>query len=153
MHDDPRRRVNGEGDAVGHAVRDADELDLERSNRDPIARPDGDEAIAFVDSVLLQLRLDQRQRQRRRVNRTGDVRQHVWYAADVILVTVREDQRGDMPPLLQIRQVRDDQIDAQELRVGEHDARVHDDGRVTPGECEHVHAELAEPAERYNFEH
>ena len=38
VDDDAERRVNRQRHAVGHAVRDADELDRERADRDPIAR-------------------------------------------------------------------------------------------------------------------
>ena len=68
-------------------------------------------------------------------------------------MAVRQHKRGNAPRRLQVRQIRNDQIDAEELRVREHHARVNDDCRVAPGECEHVHAELTESAERYNFEH
>ena len=76
VDDDAGRRVDRERDAVRNAVRDADELDLERSDRDAVVRPDGDQ-LAAVDAVLLELRLDQRQRQRRAVDRSVDQRQHV----------------------------------------------------------------------------
>jgi hypothetical protein len=64
-----------------------------------------------------------------------------------------QDERGDAPFLLQIGQIRNDAVDAQQLRIREHDARVDDDGRLAPREREHVHAELAESAERHDFEH
>ncbi len=108
---------------------------------------------APVDAVLLELRLDQRQRQRRAVDRAVDERQHVRHAADVILVAVRQHERGDAPFLLQVGQIRNDAVDAEQLGVREHHARVDDDRRLAPGEREHVHAELAEPAERHDFEH
>ena len=36
--------------------------------------------------------------------------------------------------------------------LGEHDAGVDEDGRVAAGDDHHVHAELAEPAERDQLE-
>ena len=92
---DADRRVNRQRDAVGHAVRDADELDLERADRHALARPHRDEAVRAVEAVLAQLRLDERQRQRRAVDRAVDVRQHVRHGADVILVAVRQHQGRD----------------------------------------------------------
>ena len=41
----------------------------------------------------------------------------------------------------------------EQLGIREHDAGVDDDRRVAPGEGEHVHAELAQAAERNHFEH
>ena len=151
VNDDAGRRVDGERNAVGDAVRDADELDLERTDGHPCARADRDE-LAAGDAVLLQLGLDQRERQRRPVDRAVDVGQHVRHAADVIFVAVRQHERGGTL-LLQVRQVGDDPIDTQQFRVGKHHAGVDDDRRVGPGEREHVHPELAESAERHDFEH
>src|SRR5205085_6138012 len=53
MDHNARWRMNRERDTVGHAVRDADELDLKRPDRDPIARSNGSERLGFVDAVLL----------------------------------------------------------------------------------------------------
>ena len=152
VDDDAGRRVNRERDAVGDAVGDADELDLERPDGDAVVRLDRDQ-LAAVDAVLLELRLDHRQRQRRPVDRAVDERQHVRHAADVILVAVRQHERGGAPFLLQIREIRNDPIHAEQFRVREHHAGVDDNRRLTPGEREHVHPELAESAERYDFEH
>ena len=153
VDDDAERRVNGQRHAVGHAVRDADELDRERADGDPIARPHRRRAAASLEAVLPQLRLDQRQRQRRAVDRAVDERHHVRHAADVILVAVRQHQRGARALLLQVGEVRDDAVDAEQLGVREHHAGIDDDGRLAPGERQHVHAELAEAAERHDFEH
>jgi hypothetical protein len=76
----------------------------------------------------------------------------VRHRADVILVTVRQDQRR-RTALLKVGQIRNDPIDAQQLGVREHHARVDDDGRLRPRDRKHVHAELAESAERNDFEH
>ena len=46
------RRVDRQRHAVGHAVRDADELDRERADGDPIARPRTGRASRIVDAVL-----------------------------------------------------------------------------------------------------
>ena len=61
---------------------------------------------------------------------------------------MRQHERGDAALLLQVRQIRNDPIDAEQLGIREHDAGVDDDRRLAPGERQHVHAELAEPAER-----
>ena len=47
-----------------------------------------------LDAVFGQLRFDERQRQRRAVDRAVDVGQHVRDGADVILVSVRQHERG-----------------------------------------------------------
>ena len=118
-----------------------------------VARLDRLQPVAGVDAVLLELRLDQRQRQRRAVHRAVEERQHVRHGADVILVAVRQDQRLDLAaPRLEVGQVGDDQVDAEQIGVGEHDAGVDEDGRVLPRDGHHVHAELAEAAKRHDLE-
>ena len=49
-----------------------------------------------VDAVLLELRLDQRQRHRRAVDRAVEERHHVRHGADVVLVAVRQHERLDL---------------------------------------------------------
>ena len=94
MHDRSRRRMNRQRDAIGHAVRHAQELDLAVADADALARLHGDQPIAGIDAVLFELRPHERQRQRRAVNRTVDERPHIRNAADVIFVAVRQEQRG-----------------------------------------------------------
>ena len=89
----------------------------------------------------------------RAVDRAVEERHHVRHGADVILVAVREDERLDLvAPRLDVGEVRDDQVDAQLVGVREHDAGVDEDGRVLPRHGHHVHAELAEAAERDDLE-
>jgi hypothetical protein len=79
--------------------------------------------------------------------------QHVRDAANVIFMAMRQHQGGNAPFLLQVGHVRNDPIDPEQFGIREHHARVDHDGRFTPAECEHVHAELAEAAECHDFEH
>jgi hypothetical protein len=70
------------------------------------------------------------------------------HCANVIFVSVREDERLDASaPGVERRQIRDHQIDAEELGFRKHDAGIHHDSRVPAGDEQHVHAELANPAE------
>ena len=152
VDDDAGRRVNRQRDAIGDAVRHADEFDFERPDGHAVARPHGLQLVRAVEAVFDELRLDERQRERCAVHGAVDVRQHVRHAADVILMAVRQHERGG-PPLLQVGEVGDDLVDTQQFRVGKHHARVDDDRRVTPAECQHFMPELAEPTEWDRFEH
>ena len=87
------------------------------------------------------------------VHRAADIGQHVRHGANVVFVTVRQHERGDTPFLLQVGEIGNDPIDAQELRIGKHHSGVDNDRCLTPGECQHIHAEFTEPAERNDFEH
>ena len=143
------RRVDGEPDAVRHAVRDAQELDLEGADLDDVLRPDGPEGVVG-EIVFVQLGADERQRQRRAVDRTIDVRQQVGDGPDVVFVPVREHERGDAA-LLQVGEVGNDEVDAEELDVGERHPGVDDETRVPVRDRHEVHAELAEAAQRDDF--
>ncbi len=150
VHDRAGRRVDRQRHAVRHAVRHADELDLERPDRDGLARLHRHQPPARLG---IELRLEKRQRQRRAVHRPVHVRQHVGHGADVVLVPVRQHEGLHTPRvLLQVREVRDDQVHARQVGFREHHPGVHHDGRVAAGEDHHVHAELAEAAERHDLE-
>ncbi len=152
VHDDAERRVNRQRDAVRHAVGHADELDGQRSDVHPIAGAHGVQLDPVV-AVLAEFRFDHRERQRRRVDRALEQAHHVRDAANVILVSVRQDERRHGPPLLQVGQIGNDSIHPQQFGVREHHAGIDDDRGLAPAECEHVHTELAKTAESYNFEH
>ena len=68
-------------------------------------------------------------------------------------LTVREHEGSGPTFLLQIGEVRDDPVHAEQFGVRKHDTGIDHDGRLTPGERQHVHAEFAKPAERNDFEH
>jgi hypothetical protein len=70
-------------------------------------------------------------------------------AADVILMAMRKDDGADEGTVFdEIADVGDDDVDAEELFLGEHQAGVNDDDVVAETEGEAVHAEFAQAAER-----
>jgi hypothetical protein len=82
-----------------------------------------------------------------------ELRQHVRQRADVVLVGVGDEERLDVgAALLEVRDVGDDEVDAEHLLVGEHEAAVDDDDLVAVLEDVHVLADLAHPAERDDAE-
>ncbi len=143
---DAVRRLDGQRDAVGHAVRHAQELERERADRDALPRLDPDQPSRRLLAERLELALDQRERERRAVDRPLDVGQYVSDRADVVLVPVSKDQRRDRE-LLERPEVGDDQIDAEQLRLGKRDAGIDKNGRLAARDDHHVHAELADAAE------
>ena len=151
MDDDAARRRDRERHTVGHAVCDAKELDAETSDGDAVARLHDVQLLLHVVRRVLELRFDERHREGGAVHRSLHIRQHVRNRADVILVTVGQYERGD-PVLLELPQIRDDQIDAEEFRLREHDAGVDKHRRLAARDEQHVHAEFSEPAERDQFE-
>ena len=125
---------------------------VEGPDHNAISGPHGLEPGAF-DAVLDQFGLDERQCQRRAVNRSVDERHDMWDPADVIFVPVREHERGDAPLLLKVREVGNDPIHAEQIGIREHDPGVDHNRGLAPTEGQHVHAELAESAKGHDFEH
>ena len=71
----------------------------------------------------------------------------------MVLVAMGEDDGADMLPILsEVSDVGYDDVHAQELRFGEHQAGVDDDDVVFPSQGEAVHAEFAQAAERDDFQ-
>ena len=78
-----------------------------------------------------------------------EVRQDVRQPADVVLVGVGDQERPDVGlALAEVGDVGDDEVDAEHLLVGEHQAAVDDDDVVAVLDDVHVLADLPHPAER-----
>ena len=74
-------------------------------------------------------------------------------SSDVVFVTVRQQQCTHMLAVFfEEREVRRDDIDPEQLRLGKHHARIDYDDVVTVAKGHDVHAELAEPAERNDLQ-
>ena len=70
-------------------------------------------------------------------------------AADVIFVSVGDQQRAQLVgPLANVGEVVDDDVDAEHLVVGEHQAAIDDDEIVVGLDHRHVAADLAAAAQR-----
>ena len=65
---------------------------------------------------------------------------------------VRTMPRTQLLVFNEVGDVGDDDVDAEQLRLGEHEAGVNDDNVVFPANGEAVHAELAQPAKGNNFQ-
>ena len=105
--------------------------------------------------VLVELRLDERERETRRDHeRHPHLAHEVRERADVILVPVREHDRAHhLLPLAEVREVRQDEIDAEMLVAREREPGVDDDDRAVRLVDGHVLADLAEAAERNDPAH
>ena len=103
--------------------------------------------------VLLQLQLHQGRGQRRRVNGDVDLPQQIGYAADMILMTVGQDQAADPAGIvLQIGKIGQDDIHPVHILVGKPHAAVDDKDITAILDCRHVLADLAETAKRNNLQ-
>ena len=153
VHDRACRARDGQRHTIRHAVRHPDEFDLERTDSHFVARLNPLEAFSGVDTMLHEFRLDERKGHGRAVDRTIEERHDIRHAADVILVAMGQDQRLQLAaPRLDVREIGDNKVDAKLIRFREHHAGIDQDGGVLPRDRHHVHAELAQAAERDDLE-
>ena len=147
------RRLDGEGHRVGNGVVDVDELHAEPPGLDHLARLAGDELGLVQQAVLLQLQLHQPRGHAGGVDGHVDIPQQIGDGADVILVTVGQEDAPDLLLVLdQIGEVRDDHVDAVHVVVGEAHAHVHHDDVVAILVDGHVLADLIESAQGDDFQ-
>ena len=103
----------------------------------------------FVHRVLFETPLDQRKRERGPVDRHVELGEEESDRADMVLVTVRQQQRAHMLAVLfEERQIRRDDVHAEQFGFGKHHSGVDHDDVVAVPEGHHVHPELAQSAER-----
>ncbi len=127
------------------------------SRKPPIVMPSpagsaSSSSCPVADLVLVQLRLHHRERQAGRDHLLHvHLAQHVRQGADVILVTVGEDDRVQRP-VHEVGEVRENEVDAEVLVARKRQPGVDQDAVVTELVEGHVLADLAEPAERDDAE-
>ena len=148
VDDDAEGRSDGESDGADNRVGDVDELDLERADFDDLLGRDLDQDGIALQVVLFQPPLDQRQREGRAIDRNVDIAEEIRDGADVVFVTVGEDDAADVSRvLLEESQVGHYQVYAQQLGLGEHHATIDDNDVLPVADGGHVHAELAQTAQ------
>ena len=121
---------------------------------DHVARPHGLQAVAWLDAVLLELGLDQGERQRA-WRRPGPSNSGITCGTAPMWSSwpwVRMSGENLVPAGFHVGQVRDDQVHAELVGVREHDSGIDEDRGVLPRHRHHVHAELAEASERDHFQ-
>ena len=149
--DDPAGgRVENDRGRVRNRVRHADERDPERAEVPRrIVGMDLQELGRTHDALLVEFRLDEPERQPRCPD-LGDrhLPQKVREAADVVFVAVRQHDGADAGgALAEVREIRQDEVDAEMLVPGEREARVDDDDRPFAFDRGHVLSDLAQAAQ------
>ncbi len=151
VHDPPAGRLEDDGGRVGDRVRHAHELDPERAEVEGLVAGSCLAQIGFAQqAVLVELRLDEPHGQARRDD-DGDLHlaHQVRQRADVVLVPVREHDAADHRlALAEVREVRQDEVDAEVLVARERKTCVDDHDRSLRLVGGHVLPDFAEPAER-----
>ena len=146
------RRADGKRHRVGNGVVDVDEFHGEAARLDRLSGLVGEELDGLFQMVLLQLELDDARRQARGMDGAVELLHGVGNAADMVLVAVRQEQAADLLLVLhKIGHVRNDQIDAVHVVLGEAEAAVHDDDVLAVFQNGDILADLIETAKRDDF--
>ena len=140
---------DGDSHCVGYGVAHAEELNAERSDGERLVGLDDVQSRVGQSTVLPQLHGDESVRQARRVDGHINPVEDVGQRADVVLVSVRDEDGLDLVGVLdKVGDIGDDEIDAGHVLFGEQDTRVDDDCLVPVLDDHHVLADLAEAAQR-----
>ena len=112
-----------------------------------------DQLGVIEQPMLFEFALDVGEREFGAVDRNVQLGKDRGQSANVIFMTMREDDGTNMITVLeQIGDVGNDDIDAQEFGFGEHQSGVDDDDVIGPADGHAVHPELAQAAERNDME-
>ncbi len=150
VHDAPAGRLEHDRGRVRDRVRHANEFDPERAEIERLVAGRDLAQLRFArKAVLVQLRLDQAEREPRRDDdRNVHLAHEIRQRADVVLVAVREHDAADhLRALDEIGEVREDEVDAEMLVAREREACIDDDDRALGLVGGHVLPHLAEAAE------
>ena len=148
VHDRARGREERGREAVRHRVRHRDELAVERADPAPFTVVHRDQLGAAEHPRFLDAVPGERERQLRAVDRHLDVAEQEGEPARVVLVRVGEEHALDpVRVVAEVREVREDEVDAGHVGVGEHEPAVDDEDAVVDLEAEAVAADLTEPTE------
>src|ERR1700719_5042417 len=149
VDDAPDRGLDGDPDHVRDRVAHGYRLDAKAPELHGVADAVFAQVGLAQDPVLLQLGLDQAEGQPRPVDRNVQLLQRKGQPADVVLMTVGQEDADDLATgREQVGDVGEDKVDAEHVLLREHEARVDDDDLVLPLQHPHVDAARAEAAER-----
>ena len=81
-----------------------------------------------------------------------ELRKKPWQRADMVFVAVSENDASNALAIFdEIGDVGDDDVDAEEFGLGEHESGIDDDDVIAPAHGHTVHAEFAQATERDNL--
>ncbi len=148
-----RRRINSQRSCILYAVICLDEFDTKTPQIDRLSEFDHLSSGGAEHIMLLQLMLNQPDCQLGRVDRDIDFPQDIRQSSDMILMSVCNNKPFYLVNvLLQICDVRDNQINSQHVVIRESQAAVHHNNTVFIFKGSNVHADLFEAAQRDNLE-
>ena len=143
---------------LGNRMRERHELDIEGADLEPAVEPHDVDRQLQAAAHLGELRAQHAGGERRRIDRRLEARPQLDHRPDVVLVRVRDQHAGEVGTvLLDEAHIGQDHVDAGiELALGKRDPAIDHEpparlGGTIAVEVE-VHADLAEAAERHEYE-
>src|ERR1700682_2334864 len=125
----------------------------EGSNLEPFAGTNFAQVGVVEELVFVELIFDVGQRELGRPNRNIQFAENPRQSADVIFVAVGQDDAAHMLAIFeQVRNIGDDDVDAQQLGFRKHQAGINHDDVISKPDGHAVHTELAHPAQRNNMQ-
>ena len=128
---------------------DLDEADPERPQPNRAAGAHPFQVAPVGEVVLAQLAGHQAEREVAAVDRDAHLFEQIRYGADVILVAVGQNDAADFLRMGdEVGEIRDDDIDAENLFLGKHEAGVDHDQIAPAAQHRAIQTEFAEATER-----
>ena len=142
-----------QGAAVDDGVGDPDELDGEAAEGDRVPRLHHIQIHVPVQVELFQLLPHEAQRQCRAVEGRGEFLEDEGKGTDMVLVTMGEEDAPHLAsPFPEVGDVWDDQVDAEHVRLREHQAAVDHDDIIAVLVGHHVQPDLPYSSQRNDAE-
>ena len=141
--------MNGQRHAIDQAVRHLDGLNGEGADAKTFSRPDLDQFGVIQQPVLFQFVFDVSQRELGGKDGHVQLGKQPGNGADMVQVPVRQDYAAHARTVVdEISEVRDHDIDAEQLGLWKHEPGVDHDNVVAPAYGHAVHPEFAKATER-----
>lgn len=127
-------------------------VDRERTDGDYVTWLDAMQHYIAENTVLIELAFRQSEREARSVDRNIELLQDVRQRAEMIFVSMGEDDRGDFVAILfEDLEIRNADIDSVDALFGKPHAGVDDDHLVAIAQQRAIHPKLADAAEGDDF--
>ena len=153
VDDGALRRLDRETERTRDAVRHLDELHRERTEADLLSGLHPLEMLLVRQVVLAQLARREAEREIAAVHRHAHLVEQPGKGPDVILVCVRQEDAAHLGgALLDVGQLRNDEVHAERLFLREQQAGVDDDEIGAVPQDGAVAAELADTAQRHDLQ-
>ena len=148
MNDRADGRLDAERETIDERVRDADELDLEDADIHNVARLDAMQQHIAEQLVFFEFAFSESGGEVRTVNRDIELLEQVGQRTEMIFVTVREDNGGDVLAILvEKTKVRDRDVDAVRRLFRKAHPGVENQHLVAVPHRHTIHSKLADTAE------